>query len=202
MTEALDAGSARVRMRDGAGSSAAMPVTIRPYRPLDHRACRRLWAELIEAHREIYRDPALGGADPGAGFEEYLTRLDLAGVWVADHPEQGVVGLIGLVLGGSAMGAAVRTGEMAGEVEPVVVAAHLRGRGIGRELLEYVAAQARRRGMRQLSITPASRNTDAIRCLHVAGYDTLASVTLTMSLVGGSGSTAPALDLHGLSFSY
>ena len=177
----------------------AAPVTIRPYRPLDHRACRRLWAELIEAHREIYDDASLGGADPGAGFEEYLTRLDLAGVWVADHPEVGVVGLIGLVLGGAQ---AQQTVEPSGEVEPVVVAAHLRGRGIGRDLLEYVAAQARKRGMRRLSISPASRNVDAIRCLHAAGYDTMASVTLTIALVAGPGTGSPELDLPGLTFSY
>ncbi|MEN3304606.1 MAG: hypothetical protein V7603_808 [Micromonosporaceae bacterium] len=183
---------------------SAAPVTIRPYRPLDHRACRQLWAELTEAYREIYDNPSLGGPDPGAGFEEYLTRLDLAGVWVAEHSGEGVVGLIGLVLGGAAVGSALsrRGDEPAGEVEPVVVAAHLRGRGIGRELLEYVAGQARRRGMRQLSISPASRNVEAIRCLHAAGYDTLATVTLTVALVAGAGADAPSLDMHGMSFVY
>jgi GNAT superfamily N-acetyltransferase len=183
---------------------SAAPVTIRPYRPLDHRACRQLWAELTEAYREIYDDPALGGADAGAGFEEYLTRLDLAGVWVAEHPDEGVVGLAGLVLGGAAVGSALarRGNEPTGEVEPVVVAAHLRGRGIGRDLLEYVAAQARRRGMRQLSISPASRNVEAIRCLHAAGYDTMATVTLTLALVGSAAADTPHLDLHELTFAY
>ncbi len=185
-------------------SRSAVPVTIRPYRPLDHGACRQLWAEFAEAHRDLYADPTLGGADPGAGFEEYLTRLDLSGVWVADHRDEGVVGLIGLVLGGTSVGATVaaRSDEPSGEVEPVVVAAHLRGRGIGRELLEYVAAQARRRGMRGLTISPALRNVTAIRCLHAAGYDTLASVTLTMSLVGTPSAALPALDVHGQRFSY
>jgi GNAT superfamily N-acetyltransferase len=181
----------------------AVPVAIRPYRPLDHRACRQLWAELAEAHREIYDDPSMGGEDPGAGFEEYLTRLDLAGVWVAEHPEQGVVGLVGLVLRGSGVGGALsRQGmEPAGEVEPIVVAAHLRGRGIGRELLEFVAAQARRRGMRQLSVSPASRNVTAIHCLRAAGYVTLSSVTLTMPLAPAPGTADRELDLNGLRFS-
>jgi GNAT superfamily N-acetyltransferase len=183
---------------------AAAPVTVRPYRPLDHRACRELWAEFIGEYRRLYADPSLGGADPGAGFEEYLTRLDLAGVWVADHPDQGVVGLVGLVLADTgAVGATARRGDHpAGEVEPVVVAARLRGRGIGRELLEYVATQARRRGMRQLSINPAVRNVHALRCLHAAGYDTIDSVTLTVALNGAAGPEGPGLDLHGLDFSY
>jgi GNAT superfamily N-acetyltransferase len=180
------------------------PVTIRPYRPLDHRACRELWAELAEAHREIYDDPTLGGPDPGAGFEEYLTRLDLAGMWVAEHAEEGVVGLVGLVLGGATVGGALApTGSVTpGEVEPIVVAEHLRGRGVGRALLEYLAVQARRRGLRQLSINPASRNVEAIRCLRAAGYDTLASVTLTLPLVPERRPVEEPVDLFGLTFSY
>lgn len=182
----------------------AVPVTIRPYRPLDHRACRELWAELAEAHREIYRDRTIGGADPGAGFEEHLTRLDLAGMWVADHPDEGVVGLVGLVLGSVVAGGALVTGGpgLTGEVEPIVVAAHLRGHGIGRALLEYLAVQARRRGMRQLSISPLSRNIQAVRRLYAAGYDHLASVTLTMPLVPDRDARSETLDLYGMRFSY
>src|SRR5215468_4838781 len=99
-----------------AGTRLAAPVTIRPYRPLDHRACRELWAEFIRTRRDLYDDPTVDN-DPGAGFEEYLTRLDIAGIWVADHTEEGVVGLIGLVLGG----------RRGGAVEPVVVAEQSRG---------------------------------------------------------------------------
>jgi GNAT superfamily N-acetyltransferase len=182
----------------------AAVVAIRPYRPADHRACRQLWAELAEAHREIYDDPTLGGADPGAGFEEFLTRLDLSGVWVAEHPVEGVVGLAGLVLGAADVGGGLsRHGSgPIGEVEPVVVDARLRGRGIGRALLEYIAVQARHRGMRRLSISPASRNVEAIRCLHAAGYDILETLTLTLPLVGGAAGTHEVLDLHGVRFSY
>src|SRR5215468_10671515 len=92
-----------------AGTQLAEPVTIRPYRPLDHRACRDLWAELIRTKRDLYHDPTIGGPDPGAGFEEYLTRLDLAGIWVAEHRDVGLVGLVGLVL----------SGLRAGVVEPL-----------------------------------------------------------------------------------
>lgn len=113
----------------------AEPVTIRPYRPLDHRACRELWAELIRTKRDLYHDPTIGGTDPGAGFEEYLTRLDLAGIWVAEHRNDGVVGLVGLVL----------SGLRAGVVEPLVVAGDRRDRGIGRALLQHAATEARRR---------------------------------------------------------
>jgi GNAT superfamily N-acetyltransferase len=170
----------------------AEPVTIRPYRPLDHRACRELWAELVRTKRELYHDPTIGGADPGAGFEEYLTRLDLAGIWVGEHRDDGVVGLVGLVLGG------VRTGQ----VEPLVVAQAWRDRGIGRALLQYAATEARRRELSQISISPDSRNVEAIRCLHAAGYDVLSSITLTMDLAPRGHSWQEGLEVHELGFSY
>jgi GNAT superfamily N-acetyltransferase len=176
----------------GTATRLVEPVTIRPYRPLDHRACRELWAELTRTRRALYEDPSTAGTDPGAGFEEYLTRLDLAGMWVAEHRDEGVVGLVGLVL----------DGRRSGEVEPVVVAERLRDRGIGRALLQHVAEEARRRDMVQLAISPDSRNVEAIRCLHGAGYDVLASITLTIDLVPRGHTWQEGLTMHGLDFSY
>ena len=59
-------------MTEAASRSAttvAPPVTIRPYRPLDHRACRELWAELTHT-REARYDNVSVEPDPGAGFRE------------------------------------------------------------------------------------------------------------------------------------
>lgn len=142
-------------------------------------------------HRKLYDDPTLGGADPGAAFEEYLTRLDLSGIWVADDPEDGVVGMVGLLLKGRA-----------GEVEPVVVTEHRRGHGIGRALLDQVAQEARGRGMAYLTVTPVSRNESAVRCLYRAGYDVLSSVTLTLDIGRRSHEWRDGLELYDLPFSY
>jgi GNAT superfamily N-acetyltransferase len=146
-------------------------VTIRAYRPSDHGACRRLWAELTEHQRDLFGDPQLGGRDPGAGFEEYLTRLDLSGMWVAEHREEGVGGFVGLILEG-------RTGE----VDPVVVAEALRGRGVGRALLTRVEDEARARGLQRLSVSPAARDPGALHTLYAAGFTRLSTVTLTIDL--------------------
>jgi GNAT superfamily N-acetyltransferase len=151
-----------------------------------------LWVELVRAERDRYHDPKRGGPDPGAGFEEYLTRLDLTGLWVAEHDDESVVGLIGLVLGPGRSGA----------VGPIVVADRLRGRGIGRALLDHVSQEARRRGMAYLSVTPASRNEEAIRSFHAAGYHALASVTLALDLTPRDYEWRDGVDLHGLRFSY
>jgi ribosomal protein S18 acetylase RimI-like enzyme len=172
------------------GTTAPAPVTIRAYRPPDHGVCRALWAQLVEGERELYDDPRRGGADPGAGFEEHLTRLDLSGMWVAEA-EGRVVGMVGLVIDGRA-----------GRVEPIVVDAAHRHRGIGRALLESVADQARRRELRRLTITPPARNTAAIGCFHAAGYRELTSVTLALDTRTGGPGGGAGIDLHGLRFSY
>jgi GNAT superfamily N-acetyltransferase len=186
----------------------AAAVVIRGYRPTDHSACRGLWAELTTEHRRLYPGaPPVPAAAPaavgetgaaaapvdtsGAGFEEYLTRLDLSGMWVAQHADEGVVGFIGLILQGRA-----------GAVDPVVVTADLRGQGIGRALLGYVAEQARRRGMRELTISPALRNLEAIRCLYHAGFDAAATVTLALDLAGRDSQWRDGVDIHGVRFRY
>jgi GNAT superfamily N-acetyltransferase len=144
------------------------PVTVRSYRPSDHAAGRRLWSELTSQHHRMYGEPVVDG---GEGFEEYLTRLDLSGLWVADHADDGVIGLVGLIMR-----------DRAGEVEPVVVTTSHRHKGIGRTLLRHVATEAQKRNMTALTISPSSRNVDAIRSLHAAGYDVVSSIQLTLDL--------------------
>jgi GNAT superfamily N-acetyltransferase len=163
-------------------------VTVRSYRPSDHSAGRRLWSELTRQHQDMYGDPGKPG-DDGEAFEEYLTRLDLAGIWVAEHPEDGVVGLVGLIMRGRA-----------GEVEPVVVDPAHRGRGIGKTLLQHVGARAADRGLVQLTISPESRNVEAIRCLHAAGYDVVSSIQLTLDLERHAHQWQDGLQLQGLQF--
>ncbi|MEV6342017.1 GNAT family N-acetyltransferase [Actinoplanes sp. NPDC051851] len=144
------------------------PVAVRSYRPSDHSSGRRLWGELTRQHSEMYGE---SDDDGGAGFEEYLTRLDLSGLWVADHADDGVIGMVGLIMRGRA-----------GEVDPVVVTVTHRHKGVGRKLLQHVAAEAKKRNMASLTISPSSRNVDAIRSLHAAGYDVVSSIELTMDL--------------------
>lgn len=171
--------------------SVAAPagVTIRSYRPLDHNACRRLWGELAQHRHSLYQlqdDPL----EAEAGFEEYLTQLNLSGMWVAEA-EDGIAGFVGLMLDGRV-----------GAVEPVVVTARHRGRGIGRALLAKVADEARRRGLTQLTISPAARDQAALRSLHTAGFGTVSSVTLSYALTASARVPAQdaSLDLYDLQF--
>jgi GNAT superfamily N-acetyltransferase len=171
-------------------------VTIRAYRPSDHHDCRLLWAELT-THRQGLYGESPREADPGAGFEEYLTQLNLSGMWVADTGTN-VGGFVGLMLDGRS-----------GAIDPVVVAETMRGRGIGRALLSTVVGEARRRGLRRLSVSPSARDLAALHSLHAAGFGTVATVTLAYDLTGRrSGGAAPGtsddagstLDLYDLRF--
>jgi N-acetylglutamate synthase-like GNAT family acetyltransferase len=90
---------------------------------------------------------------------------------VADHADDGVIGLVGLIMRGRA-----------GEVEPIVVTTSHRHKGVGRRLLRHVAAEAKKRSMTALTISPSSRNVEAIRSLHAAGYDVVSSIQLTLDL--------------------
>lgn len=176
-----------------AATSEQVRATIRPYRPADHTAGRDLWVALVTEHRALYPPPngAIEPGDPGGGFEEYLARIDLSGVWVADDPDEGVIGLAGLILRGRV-----------GEVEPVVIAAHRRGQGVGRALLAHVAEQARTRGMHALTISPAARNIAAIRCLHAAGYDAMSAVELTLDLTRRQREWRDGVDFQEMRFRY
>ena len=57
------------------------PVTIRPYRPLDHRACRDLWADLIRTQLLPQSQALLRSGVAGYG----LGRAELVDVLRAEH---------------------------------------------------------------------------------------------------------------------
>jgi GNAT superfamily N-acetyltransferase len=173
------------------GQPGQAEVTVRPYAEGDYHACRSLWGELTVYHRGIYGDPTIGGDDPGAGFDDYLATSNWAGSWVAELDGR-VVGLTGLFDHGSS-----------GEVEPVIVTAAARDKGIGRLLISRVIDEARARGHEYLAIRPVARNVSAIRRFHAAGFRALGGhVDLTMDLAPRRHEWLSGASLHGLDFGY
>jgi GNAT superfamily N-acetyltransferase len=170
-------------------------TTIRPYQPDDLEPCRHLWVELTQHHRDIYDDPTIGGENPGLYFDRYLVQAGPERIWVAEEQGQ-VVGLAGLLP--SARG----IGEEA-EVEPVVVAAAQRGRGIGRALLAHVVEEARRLGLRYLCVKPVARNVQAIALYYETGFRTLGEIEMFMELSPSPrGKWKSGLELLGYDFKY
>ena len=141
-------------------------MSIRNYEPADLERCRALWTEMTQRHRDIYQDPSIGGEDPGLEFDEHLGRVTPERVWLATSGDE-IVGLVSLI----------QDGEQA-EVEPVIVSAEHRGRGIGRELLKHVAEQAKTFGVLCLSVKPVARNEEAVAFFHDAGFRILGHIQM------------------------
>ena len=149
-----------------------MNTVIREYRESDFDACRSLWAELTQRHRDIYEDPAIGGDDPGHGLEGYMANAELRVTWVAEIDGK-VVGMSGLIM----------HGEEAG-IEPVVVSSQYRLQGIGAALVQRVIQEAKNKGVRFLSVRPVARNKEAISFFVRLGFNLLGHVDLFQDLSG------------------
>ncbi|MFQ6012861.1 MAG: GNAT family N-acetyltransferase, partial [Thermoplasmata archaeon] len=122
--------------------------------------------ELTEWHRDLYQAPDIGGPDPGRQFDEHLDRVGSENVWVAEA-EGRVVGMAGLI-----------PGEQVDELEPLVVTAAHRRRGIGARLAHAVIQVSRERGASYLRVRPTARNALALGFFHKQGFDVLGQVEL------------------------
>jgi len=167
---------------------------IREYRDSDYDVCRSLYGEMAQHHAEIYEDPSIAGDDPSRGFDEYLGRVDRCCSWVAEKGTQ-VVGLAGLCT----------THELpkGGEIEPVVVTASLRDRGIGTKLVEYGINEAKKQGVRFLRIRPVARNRRAISLYVRLGFNLIGHVDLFQDLSPTSNRKwKPGIVIHGNELKY
>lgn len=166
-------------------------LLIRDYAPGDLPACRALWAELTQWHRDLYDDQTIGGPDPGGYFDTYLATPGLRGPWVAELGGR-VVGLTGLL---------PHWGEC--EIEPVVVSSGLRAQGIGTALVAHAVAQARAAGHTSVTVRPVARNAAAISFFVRQGFDMLGQIELSRDLREERPTrNGPHLTLHSLRLDY
>ena len=146
---------------------------------------------MTQRHRDIYFDPSIGGDDPGAAFEEYLKKTDLAGLWVVVG-ESHILGMAGLLMDGNEA-----------EVEPIIIHSGHRSQGIGNLLLERLKAEAKPRGVGYLSIKPVARNVEAIQCFYRAGFSLLGFIDMFMDLSGEKDQEwKDGVTIHGHEFRY
>ena len=163
-------------------------MDVREYRSADLQACRLLWVQLVEHHREIYSDPTIGGDDPGAGFDDYLALPDRVITWVAAEGDS-IVGLAGLLWA-----------DEESTIEPVVVERRHRRTGVGRRLIETAIDESRRRGAKYVNIKPVARNATAIQTFHELGFRTLGHLQLFMSLEHDDYDWIVGPQIHGRAF--
>ena len=162
-------------------------IKIRNYRNIDKDACRLLWRELTEHHREIYQEPAIGGEHPEDCFDKYLNKVGPTRIWIAIIDSK-VVGLSGLDVSG-----------YEAEIEPLIVTKAHRNKGVGTKLLEKVIAEAHKIGT-SLNVSPVARNIEAIRFFHKAGFNKLARVEVFIDF--SNRTWKPYLELHGCKLNY
>ncbi|MFX0097705.1 MAG: GNAT family N-acetyltransferase [Candidatus Hodarchaeota archaeon] len=147
-----------------------LPIVIRKYRRGDRGACRALWRELTEWHREIYQDPTIGGEHPEDHFDKHLEEVGPDQIWVAVHNSQ-IIGLIGLIVE-----------EKEGEIEPIIIKRAFRKKGIGKQLIERIISEVRSRGIRFLKVKPVARNKAAMKFFYERGFKNLGHIEMFMDL--------------------
>jgi GNAT superfamily N-acetyltransferase len=163
-------------------------VEIRSYRATDLNACRVLYAQLVEHHREFYSDPTIGGDDPGAGFDAYMELPKRVATWVAVDGDA-TMGLSGLLWDGNES-----------TIEPVVVDRLCRRTGVGRRLIETAIDESRRLGATDVNIKPVARNASAIQVFHELGFRTLGHLQLFMRLDRDDSYWQTGPNIHGRVF--
>ena len=132
---------------------------MRDYRPADLDACRALFEQLLQTHRDYYPDAEIAGEFTPEGS-----------IYVVEDDGR-IVGYAGLLWHGKRA-----------ELEPIVVAREARGQGAGRALAEHVIEQARADGAIRVFVGPVGRNQDAMRFFHQLGFDVLGYVQLQIDL--------------------
>ena len=171
-----------------------MDITIREYKSTDFEACCLLEGELAMYHAAIYDDPSIADSDPTQVFEEYLSRPDRYGTWVAEIDTK-ILGFAGLIDTIGENGTA--------EIEPVVISSSSRGAGIGTQLIQYVVEEAKKKDFRFLTIRPVLRNEEAFNLYVKLGFDHVGSIELFQDLDPESKRTwKSGITVHGTELMY
>jgi len=166
----------------------ALSFVIRKYQDNDREQCRTLWRELTEWHREIYQDPNIGGEHPEDYFDKHLAAVGPDQLWVAVHDYK-VVGLVGLMLK-----------DEETEIEPLVVSKPYRRKGIGTKLIRTVVYEARKKGVKYLSIGPVARNIKTVKFLYKLGFKNLGYINLFIDFSNFPWKSGP--EIFGCKFNY
>ncbi len=147
----------------------------------------RLWEELTEWHRQIYKDPTIGEKNPGEHFDRHLSKVGPSRIWVATIGSE-VVGMVGLDLS-----------DYEAEIEPLVVAKGHRIKGVGTKLVEKAISEARR-NENSLSVASVARNAEAICFFNKMGFRNLGQIEMFMDFCNRKWKSS--IEFHGGNFDF
>src|SRR5690348_15494964 len=135
---------------------------------------RRARAEDLAAITQLLVDEVLGrtredsSAKVGEGYTAAFAAIDADPhqlLVVADDGNE-IIGTLQL----SFIPGLARKGAWRGQIEAVRVASSRRGRGIGKEMMEWAISECRRRGCSHVQLTTDKRCTDAHRFYDRLGF--------------------------------
>lgn len=139
-------------------SAGAGEPRIRPFRAEDAAACRAILAEVLPAYGlKVDFD----GTDRDLHDVEGTYLRPGGAFWVVERADGG--GIAG-------MGGLERVSPERGEVRKMYFLPELRGRGLGRRMLDLMAAFARANGIREITLETATVLKEAIRLYERYGF--------------------------------
>jgi N-acetylglutamate synthase-like GNAT family acetyltransferase len=166
-------------------------MRIRNYTADDIDVCRSLWAEMVQRHRDIYKDQTIGGDDPGLEFDKHVQLVGSDNTWLVES-EGNVIGFTSLI-----------RKKQEAEIEPIVISNEHRGKGVGKLLVEHAVEEAKKQGILCLYVRPVARNKEAISFFRDCGFRIVGHIQLFMWFGESSRDTwREGLEIFGKSFEY
>ena len=170
-------------------STLTVMISVRQYVPSDHGVCRdRLWVQLTQHHRDLYDAQYIGGDDPGADFDKHLALVGPERLWVAEIEGQ-LVGLTGLIVT-----------EESSEIEPVIVDAEYRRRGVATALIDHLKVHVSAQGLPELIVRPVGRNSHMLEFMSKQGFNTIGQVELIIREDSGGTKWVDDAEVSGVRF--
>jgi len=135
----------------------------------DVEECVRLYRQMVDHHREIYRDDTIPYADDT--LKKKLQRKDQNYIKMVAEEKGRIVGLL-----------TIEIKDRICELDEILVAKDKRGRGIGKMFVDYTKKTALERRCREIQVSFAARNVQALNFYHKMGLNCLGMIQLFMPI--------------------
>jgi len=153
-------------------TSAKGLFTLRKLLVDDIEECVAFFAQMVEHHRAIYQDDSIPyGDEEKKKLREKLQRTDENYIKFVAEKQKQIVGLLALEIKGGTC-----------EIDEILVDKNMRGKGIGRTFADITKKTARERKCREVQVSFAARNLQALRLYHAMGLNCLGMIQLFMPL--------------------
>lgn len=155
-----------------------MTIDIRLLDTADAEAFRDLRLRSLRDHPDVYHSTPEEWGDDIERYRNRIAANDVAGAF----DEGRLVAFAVLAVGQARTGAKQRHKS---EVWSVYTAPEMRGRGVGRRVMEFVISRARERGLEALVLSAVTSNAAAVGLYQRLGFETFGLEKGVIKLPGG-----------------